>query len=268
MLVVKLPFTIEFDIIRNTLTSANVCKFRIYNLSLKNRNQLRFNISDYGQLRTVQFKGGYGNNLGICFQGNVSQAWSVREGVNFITQIECYDGGFAFVNGQTDAQFPAGATNQGVIANLAGSLPGVDVGAIGSYPGTLQRGASFSGTTTDHLRDLTGGGFFIDNGKANALGTNEYIQRGAVLTIDSKAGLLGTPVLEQTIVHFDMLWEPRLHAGEQVFLSSITEQNFNGAYKITGVKHRGIISESVCGSVTTTGEFLYTKLLVGVQPNG
>lgn len=262
VLVVKLPFTIEFDITRNTLTSANVCQIRIYNLSLINRNQIRFNVSNYGQFRSVLLRAGYGTNLATIFSGNISQAWSVREGVNFITQIECYDGGFAFVNGVTNQQFPAGVPQETVIRSLASSLPNVKMGAIGSYPGVLSRGNTYSGNTANILSELTGGGFFVDNGKANALGTNEYIADvGSIGIINSKSGLLGTPVLEQTIVRFDMLFEPSLNAGQKIFLDSLTESNFNGQYKVTAVKHRGMISGSVAGSVITTGEFFYTKLL-------
>lgn len=264
-LTITLPFTVEFDITRNTLTSANVCQLRIYNLSLRNRNQIRFNASNYGQFRPIIFRAGYGTNLPVVFTGNISQAWSVREGVNFITQIECYDGGFAFANGTTNMQFPAGVTQQGVITALAATLPHTSVGAIGDYPGVLSRGNSYNGNTTAILSELTGGGFFIDNGKANALGTDEYNAAvSGVTVISSKSGLLDTPVLEQTIVRFDMIFEPGLNVGQRILLSSITETNFNGDYKVTAVKHRGMISEAVCGSAITTGEFFYTKNLKAV----
>lgn len=261
-LTIKLPFTIFFDITRNTLTSANVCQVRVYNLSQVNRNQIRFNASNYGQFRQIQLRAGYGDNLAKCFVGNISQAWSVREGVNFITQIECYDGGFAFTNGVTNAQFPANVEQKDVIRTIMTDLPHTDMGVVGDYPGQLSRGNSYSGNTAGILDELTGGGFFIDNGKANALGTNEYlVNAGGVTLINSQSGLLGTPVLEQTIVHFDMLFEPNLQVGQKVRLQSITEDNFNGDYKVTAVKHRGMISESVAGSVITTGEFFFDKIL-------
>ncbi len=265
-LTVTLPFTIEFDITRNTLTSANVCSIRIYNLSLNHRNQIRYNQSNLGQpFRLIRLKAGYGQNLPFIFTGNISQAWSVREGVNFITTIECFDGGFAFGNGTTNIEFPAGETLQNVVENLAESLPFVSRGAIGSYPGTLTRGNSYSGNTADILKELTGGGMFIDQGKVHCLGDNEYIaDNGNTLLINASSGLLGTPVLEQTIVHFDMIFEPNLEVGRRALLQSITEANFNGYYKITAVKHRGMISDAVCGDAVTTGEFFFSKILTPV----
>lgn len=264
IITITLPMTIEFDITRNTLTSANVCQIRIYNLGEKNRNEIRFNQSDYGTFRSVELLAGYGDNLAKIFSGNISQAWSHREGVNFITQIECFDGGFAFNNSHTEAQFPVGVSQRDVIIGVARNLLNVKLGSFGNFPDRLSRRIALNGSTTQILDDLTGGGFFIDNGKVNAMHTNEYIsdQGAKVLVISPKSGLLGTPILEQTIVRFDMLFEPALNVGYKVRLESITGVNFNGEYKITSVKHRGMISDAVCGSVITTGEFFYTKILL------
>ncbi len=262
-LTIGMPFTIEFDITRNTLSSANVCQVRLYNLSPVNRNQIRFNASDYGQFRAIRLRAGYGDDLPEIFSGNISQAWSVREGVNFISQIECYDGGFAYNTGRVDTSLPAGTPQQTVIRHLASTgLPNVKVGTIGVYPGALTRGNTYSGSTMNVLGEMTGGGAFIDRGVFNALGTNEYIADiSTTLIINAKSGLLGTPVLEETIVRFDMLFEPSLNTGRLILLDSLTGDAFNGLYKVIGIKHRGMISAAVCGSVITTGEFFYSKTL-------
>lgn len=270
MITVRLPFTIEFDIVRNTLSSANLAQIRIYNLSEKNRNQLRRNVTNWQlPFQAVLLKAGYGDNLSTIFYGNITQAWSLREGVNFITQIECFDGGFAFVNGVTAMTFPTETTKKNVISSLINTLPHVTRGAVGDYPGSLSRANTYNGNTCEILQDLTGNGFFIDSGKGNALNTNEYISDiGGIPIINAKSGLLGTPLLEQTLVRFDMIFEPSLHVGQSVLLDSITGKNFNGQYKVMAVKHRGMISESVCGEAITTGEFFYSELLTPVPING
>lgn len=280
---VEPPFTIEFDITRNTLTSANVCQLRIYNLAEINRNQIRHNAYDYGNYKRIDFKAGYGTNLATVFHGNISQAFSTREGTNFVTTIECYDGGFGYVNGEVNLQFAAGTPVKAVITAIASTLSskGVTIGAIGNYPGTLTRGNTYSGNTMSILTELTGGGAFIDNGKFYALGTNEYIASlSSVGVINSQSGLLGTPRLERDVVTFDMLFEPGLNVGHKVRLDSSTAQDFsvikngvssvsgpgfNGEYKIVSVKHRGTISAAVCGAAVTTGAFFFSKSLRGVQ---
>lgn len=269
-LVVALPFTIEFDITRNTLTSANVCQIRLYNLSKNNRELLRRNATGYGYpFEPVVLKAGYGNeNLPIIFSGNVSQAWSVREGVNFITTIECYDGGFAFVNAETNLTVPSGTPNQIVIGNLIKSLPNVTLGAVGNYPGSTTKKNTYTGSTLDNLKQLTGGGFFIDGGVGNALGDAEYSTANPPLQVDASVGLLGSPILEQTTVRFNMIFEPFLVAGCAANLQSFTDQNFNGIYKVTSVKHRGTISATVCGDAITTGEFFFLKSPTPVVSSG
>lgn len=264
-LTIEPPFTIEFDIMRNIFSSANFSTIRILNLSANNRNKIRKDVSDYLDLRAIELKAGYGSNLPVIFSGNVSQAWSVREGTNFITQIESFDGGFAFANGITSETFPANTAQATVIETLLKALPGVTVGAVGEYPGSLSRGNSYVGNTCDLLRELTGGGFFIDNRKANCLGNNEYLD-GEIQVINAQAGLLGTPIREQSILHFSMLFEPKLIVGQKVRLESQTDVNFNGEYKVISVEHRGTISEAVCGDATTlVGLFFGTEALQGVE---
>lgn len=113
-----------------------------------------------------------------------------------------------------------------------------------------------SGSTTEILREITGGSFFIDNGVAYILGENEAIP-GEVKVINSESGLLGTPVREDTILTFEMLFEPRILVGQVVSVQSITEANYNGEYKVTAVKHTGTISESVGGRAVTRLELFY-----------
>lgn len=260
--VAALPFTVEFDIVRNTLSSANMCRVRIYNLAQNTRNRLRYNQSNYGAYMGIKLQAGYGTdliNLPTIFQGNVSQAWSVREGNNFITQLECYDGGFAFVNGTIDMQVGAGIPLAATLTQMVTSgLPNVSLGAIGTYTEASLRAYSMSGNTAALLAEKSGGGFFVDKEKAYVLGTNEFSLANPIY-ISSASGLLGTPILEQTKVTFDMIFEPSLEVGQAVTLDSSTGANFNGVYKIVGVKHRGMISGAVCGDAVTTGEFFYLK---------
>lgn len=255
-IIVKPPFTVQFEVTRNVLSSANISSIRVLNLNANHRSQIRKNINDYDDIRRIQFKAGYGLNLPVVFDGNISQAWSVREGTDFVTQIESFDGGFAFANATSSLAFPAGAEQKTVIETLIGGLgsTGVKPGAIGAIPGQLSRSNAYVGGTCDILQELTGGRFFIDNGKAFVLGDNECTI-GPITLINSASGLLGTPTREQSIIHFEMLFEPKLVIGQQVRLESTTTEkgsNVNGVHKVISLTHRGIISEAVCGSATTS----------------
>lgn len=225
----------------------------------------------------IVFRAGYGTDTPIIFTGNVSQGWSMREGTNFITQLELFDGGFAFINGQTSLTVPKGTSYQSVIASLIQSLPDVAVGSIGNYPGTTQKAVTYSGNTIDILNQITGGAFFIDNGVGNSLGNSEYTTAvQSIPVIDASVGLLNTPQLENGIVRFDLMFEPRLNVGTIIQLKSgnlqeALQNNFNGQYKVTSVKHRGMISPTVCGEVVTSLEMLSNQTLspfIGVGKYG
>jgi hypothetical protein len=257
VLEIVLPITLEFDITRKLLGSANHGSFRIYNLNKEHRNNLRFNNFNYSEFRSVKLYAGYGNNLSLIFSGNVHEAWSVREGVNFITQIDCFDCGFAFINTPFQTTFPAGTSQAQMITQIVEGMarvdPNVSKGAISnSYSNAITRANPTNGNAPDLLNDITGkGGFFADNGKVNCLQNNECLQ-GQVPIINSASGLLGTPLFEQGILSFDILFEPRLIIGQLILLQSTTETNFNGSYKITAIQHRGMISPAVCGDAITS----------------
>ena len=202
---VKPPFTIDFDIQRDTLSSVNIANIRIYNLSERNRNLIRKDAWNFFDIRQLALRAGYGNQISTIAVGNISQAWSVREGTEYITSIKSFDGGLAFTQAQSNLQFPSGTTKRTIVQKLADNMTnfGVTVGAIGDIKKKIPRGNSYSGGTASILKDITGDSFFIDNGKINILGSNEAID-GSVLVINSESGLLGTPIRENTYLRFDL----------------------------------------------------------------
>ena len=255
---IRPPFTVEFDIVRNIFSSANQATFRVLNLSKVNRDLLRHDQFDYADLKRLRFRAGYGDNISTAFSGTLSQAFSVRERVNFITQMAAIDGGFAFSNGRFSDQFPSSTRQNVIIDALISSLSvfGVERGVVGTYTGETGRGNSYTGNTTDRLRELTGGGFFIDNGKVNCLNDDECFA-GDIVLINNETGLLNTPRLEQTNLTFDMIFEPRLLIGQKIELRTATAAQFNGFYKVISIKHRGVISDAVCGDAVTTVGLYY-----------
>jgi len=261
-LVIEMPFTVEFDISRNNYPSTNEAKIRVYNLSQKHRDQILFDQyvgqflpPDVPQILFVTLQAGYGPgpNWPVVFTGNIIRAYSVREGVNFITNIEAFDGGAAFGNARSTINYPSGTLQSSVIASLIADLApyGVSQGAISaSYDYKLTKGGAYSGNTIDLLRDLTHTNFFIDNLKANAILPTECLA-GDILVIDSSFGLLNTPIKQETFIELDILFEPRLAIGSQVNLESSTAQTYNGIQQVSSIHHHGVISLAVSGEAVT-----------------
>lgn len=260
------PFTIEFDIKRDNYSQSNFAQIRLYNLSEHHRNLLLKDQNTQGAQFTgvlnVTLNAGYGSGpyWPVIFKGNVTRGYSVREGVNWITNLECFDGGLAFANSVThgaSGQFPAGTTYKQIFESFVaqGLLPyGVSLGVISDYFGSqvTAKGQSFSGNTIELLDELSNHNFFIDNLKANVFLTSEALKQGSPVVLNAQSGLLGTPVREQSILNVRMLFEPRLVIGSAITLDSTTAVNvYNGTYKVISVHHRGIISAAVAGEAVT-----------------
>ena len=251
-IIIKPPFTLEFDIIRNVLSSANTCTFRIYNLSAEHRKLIQKNIIDYDNIRSIVFMAGYGKNLSLAFTGDIQQAYSYRTGTEDITEINAFDGGFAFITSNTNRVFPAGTSELDMCKTMMKDLNGIKPGAVGqNFRGKLIRGTSKSGATSDILYEHSGGCFFIDNGRAYMLADNECLAPNGITVINADSGLLETPQQEESILRFPMLFEPKLRIAQKITLQSQTESWLNGDYRVVSLSHKGIISEAVGGEAVT-----------------
>lgn len=253
------PFTLQFRITRNTMAQANTAKFTILNLSEDTRRKIYKDKFKTDVYKGVELRAGYGEGsetLPLIFKGNIKQAFSQRNGVDYVTEIEAYDGGFAYVNAETNHAFAEGTSDRQIIQTLIKDLPNVSVGKIGSFEGTLPRGNTMQGVTTELLQNVTGGNFFIDNEKAYCLKENECFA-GNIRLITSDTGLLGSPLREEAFLTFDILFEPRIQVGQYVKLESQTEKLFNGEYKVIGIEHSGTISDATSGTCKTKVSLYY-----------
>lgn len=250
------PFSLQFDVKRQNLQSTNAATLQIYNLGSKTRLKLARDTFASNIRKEVQLYAGYGNIMPTIFKGNMSHGWSVRDGVNYVTTLECFDGGDANINGTFNGNFVAGTPTKVIIAAIMSTLPGVGIGKIGGYTGTLSKGQAYSGNSAELLSELTGGGFFIDNGKAYALKNNEAAL-GQIGTINSDSGLIGTPVRSETKLSFGIIFEPRVLMSQPITIDSITGGNYKGEYKVIGIHHSGMISETVSGNAITTLDCLF-----------
>jgi len=255
---IGLPFTIEFDIQRTILSSVNVASIRVMNLNPNTRNKIRKDKQNFDVNRRVNLKAGYGDNLSTIFDGNLFQGWSTRPNSTVSTQLECMDAGYASSNANMAFSAQKGTTKRSVMAKMIEEMApyGVSKGTIGvggSFQDVLTRGNTFSGATFEALKEYRNdeGGFFVDNGVANVLNLDETIETEVPL-INADTGLLGTPILHETFLSFDILFSPELLIGQQIQLTSKLNPAFNSIYKILSLGHKGTISENICGDAITT----------------
>ncbi len=258
--VIEYPLTLGLDVSRNTLASANRGHFTIKNLKPDTRLKIFHDRYDVQTYRKIELQAGYQDQppLPTIFRGNIIEASSYRSGVDWITEIEAFDGGFGIINGQVSTTVPAGWTLPQIIKTVLGSMPNVNAGAVGDLSQANSRGITLMGNPWDIANRIAAGQdatAFIDNEQANLLKKNEYIAgAGSIVLINANTGLLETPRRFDSRVDVQILFEPRLAVGQIVQLESqekIFNQFNNGRYQVIGVSHKGTISGAVSDKVVT-----------------
>lgn len=246
------PCTVEFEICRASASSSQTATFRLFNLEKEKRNQIQkdwFNVAD---IRALQFSAGYqGEALAMLFNGTVKSAVSFRRGVNIITEIQGWDGASAMANGYTLRSVMGGAIYSDLIKMLAADLPGVaKQPIIGQFNTVTKRGSAFAGNTWQYILQLSQGLAIIDNNQLKVLNQSEVIP-AEIPVITSESGMLESPVRANAMIKVPILFEPRLTVGQIVALRSKVNPIYDGAYKVMGFIHKGIISGSVDGDRRT-----------------
>ena len=83
--------------------------------------------------------------------------------------------------------------------------------------GVLTQSRTYSGNIAHILTEESGGAFFIDAGKAYLLKNEEHVVATLpAIVVNASTGLLNTPVLEETMGRFEMIFEPTLNIGTLV----------------------------------------------------
>lgn len=261
---IRYPLTLEFSVVRFAFASMNTGSFRIYNLNQQNRGNIYRNKTDFEDIRSLKLQAGYASDdpLPIIFNGNVSEAYSCRNSgdVNFITQIQGYDFNFPVVNSYssftkappTTPEVTRQSVVNELVDNLINSTPDGSLkrGVIGTYDGAYARGRTICGNTWDALKQETGRTCFIDSGRVFCLPDDETYE-GDIKIIDASTGLLSTPKRRETYLDIEIIFEPSIEMGQQIYLRSESSPQFNGYYKVLGIQHQGTISGAVAGKCTT-----------------
>lgn len=247
---------IYFDIVRNTLASANTAKIIIHELGPALRNVIFRDRSELSTTpRGIELRAGYGSFTPLVFKGEITQAGSYREREKWITEIDCFDTAFAMINGFSSIAIgaaPGGESDASNAINLLNDdLPQVTaVPIIGSFPTKALRGEVLFGNTWRLLLKKSNGNVSIDNGQLKALNTDECII-GQIPVLDGSTGLLGSPKITGKIIEIETLFEPRLTVGQIIQLNSFSNPIINRQYKVIGFEHHATIGPTVDGESKT-----------------
>lgn len=256
LITIKPPITAIVEVDRNALATQNNCRVTLYNLKESTRNKIYRDPFDFNRYWQMIIVAGYGDSeLYEIFRGNIQAAYSMKQGTEWVTEIEGYDAAYAIQNGFMNETVTAGTQKPDMLRRVIKYLPGLLTGVIGSpAQGETKRGQVLFGPSYDILKDQTDGQMFIDCETVNIMSDNEVID-GQVFVVgdpddQNNGGLFSTPRRRETFLDVETLFSPEIRVGYYTEIHSM-DKRYDGQYKTIGVKHSVRFSGADSGDART-----------------
>jgi len=231
---IKPELRVQFQITKSIRGGLNSCALRVYNLNEDKRMKIVKNKQNNLKMIKFLFKAGYKNNIGLLFKGNVWNAYSIKQGADFITIINSLDGGYDMINSFTSKTINGG----NYIEHILADMPNTQKGALTNLK-KLFRPKVLVGNSHKLIEENMGidETFFIENEKLYVMKDNEVI--GDLISLVSpETGLIQTPVIDNQQVTFKTLLNPSIKIGHRIQLESSAKW-LNGVYKVITIKYTG-----------------------------
>ncbi len=248
---INYPLTVEFDITRDLYNFECKARFKIYNLNASTQSFLNHDKFNYANAKILTFNAGYENSLACIFKGNVWEGVSARNGVNFITELDCSSGMFDMRNAMTSKTIKGEVMANDIAERFVkDDCTFLTMGYKSSKSKVYKRGYVYQGSTLEGVAEVTEGRAYIDNDVVIILDDSEALN-GEIYIVDAETGLLDTPKRREQYLDIQMIFEPRIRTGQFVDLRT-SSGKFSGQYKVCSVKHQGTISGATSGTCITT----------------
>jgi hypothetical protein len=232
---IKPPFRIVFSADKSDDATLNKLTLKIDGLNEAKR-RLLVRDSEQDTYFPLDLKIGYQGRIETIFRGSIDKAGSTRDGAQFVTTIECLDGGNDFLKGFVSATVTSKAA---VIDAVLGTMPNTQKGRVGAM-GDLIRPKVLVGNSVAVVQEMLDPGqrWFIDDERLNVLGGNEIVSSFAPL-ISAETGLLNTPEADKKNITITSFLNPAVKVGGIFKLESKTAPHLNGIYKVSTITYSG-----------------------------
>jgi len=232
---VKPPFRVSFSVDKSVEVGLNKAKIRVWGLSPNTRLKL---IKDEWSREyfPIELKVGYDDKLELLFRGSVRQGEFSREGADFISTMDCFDGGVDVVNGFTNT---VATTKRDVILSALGDMPNTRLGEV-SKVGDLVRPRVMIGNSSSLIAGQLEEGeeFFIDNEQLFVI-TRDEVRSNYAPLVTARTGLLDTPVVSKGKITFNTMLNPTLKIASLCKVESKYNPEVNGVYRIEQMTYAG-----------------------------
>lgn len=239
---------VTFDVKRSLSPKvANSAEVSVFNLGTSNRKKLQAQQNVF-----VSLEAGYGGANSLLFRGDLREAWSHREGTDWVTEVSSASAVVNRKKQRVNTAFPAGTSVRTILEHCAQALQ-VGLGNTSKAaanaklwnvsPPAFTTGYVASGDAVSQLDRVCrscGLEWSIQDGQLQLLERGKALQeQGIILTPDS--GLLESPELGKGgVVRCKSLMIPGLYPGRRVELRT---RHVQGVYRIETTHHRGGFGE-------------------------
>lgn len=215
----------KFIVKRGDIQTPNSIDVRVYNVSPETANKIASRKPESEFTRLI-LQAGYGNDLGVLFDGTIKQVRRGRESAtDTYLDITAADGDRAYNYAYIATSLAAGSTaNDHINAAVNAMSPapyGITKGYIPPLPDNkLPRGKVMFGMARDAVRQVastTRNNWSIQNGQLQLVPLDAYIFDQAVV-LNSKTGLIGQPELTQNGVQVRALINTKFVPGKPIQL--------------------------------------------------
>ena len=186
---------IAFSIQKGATKSPNKCTVKIWNSA----PETRAIIEVIGNVLIL--KAGYREDIGAktIFTGNITRTLTLREGTDFITEIEMEDGFFEFRDSKVSLSFSSGATTEQILYSITKKF-GLPVRELPSNIENKQYKAGFAFVgrvreAMDKVCENSGLEWSIQNREIQVIKKGGVFKQKAYF-ISPETGLIGSPMRE------------------------------------------------------------------------
>jgi hypothetical protein len=220
---------VQFDIKKDLFGIPNLAQITIFNLSEASRSLIE------DEYEEVIFNLGYRSGLSTVFQGEIRNAFHIRDGVDMKTVLYCGDGDKVFRTGYVSLSIEAPRTPDELLDEVVRDVTGAIKGFVGGVDKTAKNedGVVLEGlfnNVMDSIAKESNSDWSIQDGKVQMLGYDSVLDKTA-LVISSLTGMIGSPTITEKGVEVKQLIVPDVVPGQAVEIESqTTSVNFGNLF--------------------------------------
>lgn len=235
-LIVRPPMRIVFSADKSIAGTINKMRLQVFNLREDRRLKI---VKDAEQVKylPIQLKVGYRGKLEQIFRGSIHVAKNLAELPEIITDIECLDGGFDFLNSFSSRTINGG---ESYVDKLLEDMTNTRRGKIAPAD-PLVRPKVAIGPTMDLIRSGLGKDeyAFIDDEQLNIVRSQNQIIDMVVPIVSAKTGLINTPEREKQRLICETMMNPEVKLGRRMKLEAKFAPHLDGIYRTDTINYSG-----------------------------